>query len=345
MRPALLLLLVACGGAAKDEPATTPSTPAPQPTTPAPTTPTTDSATPPAPTTDSATTPAPTGGTGTSATTGDTGTSPAPTGDGTLRLATWNVAELDVEGQGDNPRTADDLALLADYAVRLEADVVALQEVRGVTGTQLLFPATEWAAECEDRTSGQNVCVVLRTDSGWTMTRNPDVVDLNASDPNLRQGLDLTLEQPGRLPLRILAVHLKYGCLSGTSAADCGVLFDQFDIVEDWIDARTTAGEAYAVLGDFNRFLTATDSVWLDLDDNDPVGADLTRSIPQGTPAPCWDGFFPELIDHIVLDPSSASWMRASDQLIYDETDFYTWYERLSDHCPLWADFDVPEAP
>lgn len=279
--------------------------------------------------------------TGTTAETGDTAGTPTP-GDGGLRLATWNVSLLDEEGEGDNPRTAADLALLASYVDQLAADVVALQEVRGVTGTETIFPAADWHAECELRNSAQNVCVVLREDSGWTMTRNADVVELNASDPNLRQGLDLTLTMPGREPLRILAVHLKFGCLAGETATDCGVLFDQFDVVEDWIDARVAAGEAHVVLGDFNRFLTADDSVWLDLDDGDPAGADLIRSIPQGTPTPCWSGVFTEFIDHIVLDPTSASWMQASDQLVYAETDFYAYYERLSDHCPLWVDLEVP---
>ena len=114
------------------------------------------------------------------------------------------------------------------------------------------------------------------------------------------------------------------------------------DIVEDWADDRIAAGEAFAVLGDFNRFLTADDSVWLDLDDNDPKGADLTRSIPQGPPPPCWSDVFTEFVDHIVLDPTATSWMSTSDQLVYDETDFYPYAQQISDHCPLWADFDVP---
>ena len=270
---------------------------------------------------------------------------PPTTGPAALRLATWNVSRLDVEGQGDNPRTAADLALLATYATRLQADVVALQEVRGVTGTQILFPAPDWTAECENRNSSQNVCVVLREASGWSMTRNPDLTALDVGNSSLRQGLDLTLSRTGHAPLRILALHLKFGCLSGETDADCGVYFEQIAIVESWIDARVAAGEAFAVLGDFNRFMTASDSAWLELDDNDPVGADLTRSIPQGTPTPCWSEVFTEFLDHIVLDPSSAGWMQSSNQLVYDETNFDVDSERLSDHCPVWADFEIPEVP
>jgi endonuclease/exonuclease/phosphatase family metal-dependent hydrolase len=300
---------------------------------------TTPTGTPPTPTGDTGDA-TPTGKTGQTGNTGDTATLPGlPTG---LRLATWNLAELDVEGQGDNPRTADDLALLATYVDRLAADVVAVQEVRGVTGTETIFPAADWSAECEDRNSSQNVCVIVREASGWALTRNPDVTALNDSDPNLRQGLDLTITKAGYAPLRVLALHLKFGCFSGASYSACGVFFDQLDVVEAWIDERTTAGEAYVVLGDFNRFMTANDSAWLEIDDDDPVGADLTRSIPQGTPTPCWSGVFTEFIDHIVLDPTSAGWMQASDQLVYDETNFATDSLRLSDHCPIWADLQVP---
>lgn len=284
--------------------------------------------------------------TDTASDTGDTTPPPTPTtSPAALRLATWNVSKLDVVGQGDNPRTAEDLALMSTYAVRLQADVVALEEVRGVTGTQTLFPAAEWSAECENRNSDQNVCVVLRDASGWTMTRNADVTALNASDPNLRQGLDLTLTKAGHEPLRVLALHLKFGCLFGETNSACGVYFDQLAVVETWIDARVAAGDAFAVLGDFNRFMTADDSAWLEIDDNVPVGADLTRSIPQGTPTPCWSDEFTEFLDHIVLDPTSAGWLQSSDQLAYDETDFDAYYERLSDHCPVYADFLVPAVP
>lgn len=269
---------------------------------------------------------------------------PTPGAD-VLRLATWNVSRLDVEGQGDNPRTAEDLALMGTYADRLEADVVALQEVRGVVGTQTLFPAAEWSAECENRDSSQNVCVVLRNASGWTMTRNADLTELDVGNSSLRQGLDLTLSRPGHASLRILALHLKFGCLFGETHSDCGVWFEQLAVVEGWIDARAAAGEPFVVLGDFNRFMTADDSAWLEIDDGDPVGADLTRSIPQGTPTPCWSDVFTEFLDHIVLDSNSTGWLQSSDQLVYDETDFDAYFERLSDHCPVWADFQVPETP
>jgi endonuclease/exonuclease/phosphatase family metal-dependent hydrolase len=273
------------------------------------------------------------------------GDSGEPSSPDTLRLATWNVSYLDVLGGSDEaPRTQADYDLLETYVARLDADVVALQEVRGVAGTQTIFPADAWSAECEDRNSAQNVCVLVRDGSGWQLTRNPDLVALNVGNANLRQGLDVTISKPGLATLRVLAVHLKSGCFFGEDGSGCPTFFEQIDVIEQWVDARAAAGEAYAVLGDFNRVMTADDVAWLELDDSDPANADLTRSIPQGTPTPCWSDLFTEFIDHIILDPTSASWLAGSGQNPYDETDFDAYYLRLSDHCPLWADFVIPAA-
>ncbi len=268
-----------------------------------------------------------------------------PTDPDMLRLATWNVSYLDVLGGSDEaPRTQEDYDLLKTYVARLDADVVALQEVRGVTGTQTIFPGDTWSAECEDRNSAQNVCVVVRDASGWQLTRNPDYVDLNVGNANLRQGLDISISKPGLATLRVLVVHLKSGCFFGEDGSGCSTFFEQITEIEEWVDARAAAGEAYAVLGDFNRVMTADDVAWLELDDSEPAGADLTRSIPQGTPTPCWSDLFTEFIDHIILDPTSASWLEESGQNAYDETDFDAYYLRLSDHCPLWADLRIPSA-
>jgi endonuclease/exonuclease/phosphatase family metal-dependent hydrolase len=260
-----------------------------------------------------------------------------------LRLATWNVSFLDVPGGSDEaPRTEADYDLLRTYVARLDADVVALQEVRGAAGAHTIFPADSWTAECEARDSPQNVCVLTRNESGWQLTRNTDLISLNVGNPSLRHGLDITISKPGYAPLRVLAIHLKSGCFFGDDGPDCNTFFQQVAEVETWVDSRAAAGETYAVLGDFNRFLTADDAAWLELDDGEPAGADITRSIPQGTPTPCWSELFTEFIDHILLDPNSASWLVDSGQNPYDETDFDAYYLRLSDHCPLWADLRVP---
>ena len=261
---------------------------------------------------------------------------------GALRVATWNISYLDVPDRGDRyRRTPEDYALLRTYVERLSADLVALQEVRGVAAVHTIFPADRWEAVCEDRTSSQNVCFALRKASGWTMQRLPDVVELRAGNPSLRAGLDVLVTQRDRAPLRLLNVHLKADCYTGQSAAGCASFFAQIEALETWIDARALADEAFIVLGDLNRFLTADDPAWLELDDQQPAGADLTRAITSDA-TPCWGGMFSNYIDHIILGAKTTPWLKRAEQLVFQETDFQAYAQRLSDHCPIWADLDVP---
>ena len=81
------------------------------------------------------------------------------------------------------------------------------------------------------------------------------------------------------------------------------------------------------------------DVAWKEIDDGVPARANLVRSLPADA-SKCWT--FPTFIDHIILDNITRTWLNASDQIGYDETDFDTYSEKLSDHCPLWADFIFP---
>lgn len=85
------------------------------------------------------------------------------------------------------------------------------------------------------------------------MIRNRDLNALGLGNPDLRWGLDITLNNPR--PIRLLAIHLKSGCNLNRDLADrdCPVLFAQAPVLEQWVDERARAGEDFAVLGDWNR--------------------------------------------------------------------------------------------
>jgi hypothetical protein len=66
----------------------------------------------------------------------DAGTGPA------IRLATWNLEHLaERDGAGCRPRIEADYAMLRAHAERLEADVVAFQEVESAAAARRVFPA------------------------------------------------------------------------------------------------------------------------------------------------------------------------------------------------------------
>ena len=59
-----------------------------------------------------------------------------------VKLATWNIENLRAEPEtGLNPRTLEDYARLAAVAGRLDADVIALQEVENAAAAARVFPA------------------------------------------------------------------------------------------------------------------------------------------------------------------------------------------------------------
>ncbi|WP_315979913.1 hypothetical protein [Aliamphritea spongicola] len=64
---------------------------------------------------------------------------------GPLKLASWNIEWLDTTPQQrQQERTATDYAKLRDYARRLDADIIAFQEVADTASAARLFPADEY---------------------------------------------------------------------------------------------------------------------------------------------------------------------------------------------------------
>ena len=261
-----------------------------------------------------------------------------------LRIATWNLEHLAQDGaQGCRPRSEADYALLRAYADRLNADVVAFQEVESLSAAARVFDPAQYHLVIEARPAGdrfpcrglegrsltrQAVGFAIR--KGIAFERAGDLTDLQLGDPNLRSGVDVTIRAPGRAPLRLLAVHLKSGCASGDKAEACATLMRQIPILEAWIDARAKEATRFAVLGDFNRRLARSgDVIWTEIDDADPANADL--SLAQGGTGPKCDPRFSEFIDHVVLDARAGRDLAGFEELTYVSGD------RPSDHCPVVA--------
>lgn len=259
-----------------------------------------------------------------------------------LRIATWNMEHLSEDGaKGCKPRTDADYATMRRYAEKLNADVVAFEEVESVGAAARVFDPDKYQLLIENRPAGnpfpcgegrtltrQAVGFAIR--KNIAVTRAPDLTDLQLGDPNLRSGVDVTIRAPGHAPLRLLAVHLKSGCFAGDTAKPCRTLMRQVPVLERWIDARAQEDLRFAVLGDFNRRLArADDAVWREIDDADPPNADL--SLAEGAAGPKCDPRYAEFIDHIVLDARATRDLEGFEELTYAPG------ERGSDHCPVLA--------
>ncbi|WP_119184547.1 endonuclease/exonuclease/phosphatase family protein [Sphingomonas turrisvirgatae] len=267
---------------------------------------------------------------------------------GSLKLASWNLEHLaERGGVGCRPRSEADYAALRRHVSALDADVIAFQEVESRAAAQRVFDPTRYDVLISGRPASgrggscygnpgqtighQAVGFAIRRGVRWT--RNPDLAALAVGNPDLRWGVDITVQ--GARPMRLLALHLKSGCNSGRTStdADCPVLFSQLPVLERWIDARAAAGETFAVLGDWNRRLAARgDTFYAEIDDADPGDADL--ALAAGDRQAGCKARYREFIDHIVLGA------RAAQRLVPNSFEEYRYgdvqeAEHPSDHCPV----------
>ncbi|MDQ8027599.1 MAG: endonuclease/exonuclease/phosphatase family protein [Brevundimonas sp.] len=270
----------------------------------------------------------------------------------TLKVATWNLEHLaERNGEGCRPRTDADYALLRRHAEALDADVIAFQEVQNRAAAERVFdpslyevvmssrPPSGRGGECRGqpglRIQNQAVGFAIRKGVPWT--RNPDVSALALGNPDLRWGVDVTVAQ-GR-PLRLLAIHLKSGCNSGRAPSDpdCPVLFDQAPVLEAWTEARARSGEAFVVLGDWNRRLAGRgDAFLLELNDGDPAAS--TLALTSGDQAAGCKARYREFIDFIAVGTDGGA------RLVPGSFAEYVYGgapegEHPSDHCPVSVRF------
>jgi endonuclease/exonuclease/phosphatase family metal-dependent hydrolase len=251
-----------------------------------------------------------------------------------LTIASWNLDWLHRENQrGPVQRDDADYARLRRYALRLAADVVAVQEVDGEEALRRVFDPAEYAYHVTSQRDVQRAGFAYR--KGLDVELHPDLDALNVG--GVRSGADLTLRVNGQ-SLRLLSVHLKSACFAAplrSGKPACVKLAAQLPVLERWIDERALAGEPSLVLGDFNRRLNAADEFYAELDDGDPPNADLSL-LSDGYPSKCWGGKYPQLIDHMLLSRDAAPWLKPGSfsQLDYEVADA-PFQRRISDHCPI----------
>ncbi|WP_421993157.1 endonuclease/exonuclease/phosphatase family protein [Roseococcus sp.] len=259
-----------------------------------------------------------------------------------IKLATWNIAWLTLRPPHDRalprdltPRQPEDFTRLADYARRLDADVLALQEVDGPEAAARILDPNDYRFFFPDERDIQRTGFAVRR--SLRAIRNADLAELDPI-PNerfsLRRGTDITVEVEGRM-LRLLSVHLKAGCReAGDRGRECDTLMGQSSVLAGWIAARRREGAAFAILGDFNRRATGA---------NDAFFAPLAAAAPllranEGVSNPCWSdarGGRP-FIEHILLGGPARDWVQANSLrvMVYAERD-PAMRDRLSDHCPI----------
>ena len=252
-----------------------------------------------------------------------------------IKIASWNIYWLASEDPDHHRRKAGDYARLARYANDLDADVIALQEV-DAGFVRKVFPLRQYSIEISHRDDArQRTGFAIR--KGIRYRRLPDYRALSTKW-GLRYGTVIELEVGGR-KIDLMSVHLKSGChdrdLDRPATGSCRELKSQARPLESWIDRRLERGRAFVLLGDFNRRMDRRrDDLWQFIADGNPKPI---YRVNAGRKPQCWDGRFPEFIDHIVVGPIAQKAVKphSFEELTYRETNYYRWRKRLSDHCPI----------
>jgi endonuclease/exonuclease/phosphatase family metal-dependent hydrolase len=243
--------------------------------------------------------------------------------------------------------STQDLARLRGFAADAGLDVVALQEVDGLEVARQIFPRHLLCFT--SRRHVQNVGFAVRR--GIPHRCNRDYRALSLAGDDVRRGADLTLYPGTTRSIRLLAVHLKSACHDDSLSAardDCRKLQQQVPVLEEWIDRRARADQAFGVIGDFNRRFdrerkTARDAagrtiaMWPELNDGDPPGAELVNvGIAQGAIA-CGNGYRPrQPIDFFVLGRKLAPALVPDSYRVWD----YPAGPRWPDHCLLTIELE-----
>jgi len=267
-----------------------------------------------------------------------------------LKVATWNIAWLTTkpEGHPDLPsniagKRPEDLERLRRYAERLNADIVAIQEIDGPLAAARVFDNRAYDIHLTDETDIQRPGFAFRR--SLHVTRNRDLVGLDLNPRgrrSLRRGADITVEAPGGSRLRLLSIHLNSGChsdpLTRSERPQCDSLARQVPVLAGWIAERQREGVPFLILGDFNRRIPA--------DNRDDLMHTLEQAAPlaratRGVSNPCWGGS--PFISHILAGGAARGWL-VPDSLrvmVYAERD-RTFRDRLSDHCPISVRLRLP---
>lgn len=265
-----------------------------------------------------------------------------------LKIATWNIAWLTAKptGHPDLPRdirtrSPEDFARLRAYAARLDAAIVALQEVDGPLAAARVFDSRDYAFHLTDENDVQRPGFAYRRN--LRVTRNPDLVGLDIRPTarfSLRRGADITVETETGSRLRLLSIHLNAGCREGPIAQserrECDSLGRQIPVLAGWIAERRREGAAFMILGDFNRRIERNDELLERLSEAAPID-----HANAGFSNPCWGGG--AFIDHILLGGAARGWAEEASLrvLVYAEHD-RRFRDRISDHCPVSLRLRIP---
>lgn len=267
----------------------------------------------------------------------------------TIKLTTWNVEWLVSSKDIINTPIPKDIAIrktpdfknLLFYSHKLQADIIAAQEVGSIETLTMIFPTDQYFFFISKDLIAQRTAIVIRKNLFEHIKQNMDLTELSLIHKfrPLRSGLDITIYTKEN-SLRILVVHLKSGCQDypldrAKLKQSCLLLKAQLPILKKWVTKRIEEQQAFIVLGDFNRVISPNDSFFTSL-------SSKNLFFPTAYKAnPCWEGNF--FIDGFIIDPKANQWLIQNSLRVMKYTEQgYDAQNKLSDHCPVSVKLSIP---
>jgi 5'-nucleotidase (lipoprotein e(P4) family) len=243
------------------------------------------------------------------------------------------------------PRTAADYASLRNYAAKIGADIVALQEVDGPDAAGQVFPGYDYCFSSRAHTQ-KNGFAIRR---GLPHRCEAEYEPLSLGNA-VRRGVVVTFFPGTANEFRLMSVHLKSGCPAGPLTAEgrnCELLSRQVAPLKAWIEDEARAGHRFGVLGDFNRRFTLEKpplrdaqgrllNVYGEINSSTLPAAKLTNITGREKFTPCTtDSEYREYIDNILLgrDLAAAVIRKSFVRVTFNDQDAKDHW--LSDHCPV----------
>ncbi len=273
-----------------------------------------------------------------------------------LKIISWNLQHLSTPKQNEDGtvtagrRTNEDLNLLADYAAKLEGDLLFIQEVSSVEALKRIF-ANQY--DIHISADGRNMKqAILRKAWLVPISQIKPLPSLNING-YLRGGLSLSLSL-NQFEVDLLGVHLKSNChqipLSRANNKNCATLKAQIKGLKQWMHQRIHKGKPFVIVGDFNRRFdiepapdlshslekTPTNWMWPSLFDHEAKGylAGLVRP-NRFMKSLCHDSKYAYFIDHFVMNEPAAALVELGSFKEYFTDLDPNILSRLSDHCPI----------
>ncbi len=262
----------------------------------------------------------------------------------TITIGTFNIQWLG-DGINDlNPRAEADYREIADIIKETNVDILALEEIENDDAVKLLTNYLDnFSYYVSDKSGKQNVAIIYK--NYIQISNINEYMPIAVVEHKTRPALTFNCKFKN-FDWEMMVVHLKstshYDSTDYLKQKSREIRSEQAEIIDSWVDSVLSLNQEKDIIvtGDFNDYPLRKTNATLTPLTSDPDLTFLSKNLVS-----CKFSYL-KTIDQIVVSTSALS--RYIDNSIR-EYDFYSTLpenqaEKISDHCPVVATFDVKKS-